>query len=158
MLGGPQFWYRGLRPPSPQKIYCFKGKGKYDTLMGQTAPMVTLPTELSWLNIYMLHSVKILPRDENNKNTFLQSECDILHNDPPVYLALIYMVIKKSLCAWWLQYRKLQVIFKVSPNSLQTFIDTRRTLMPSVIPDYNHIIIVSDWNGLKYFFMFFFVL
>jgi hypothetical protein len=33
-------------------------------------------------------------------------------------------VIKKSLCTWWLQYRKLQVMFKVSPASLQTFIDT----------------------------------
>jgi hypothetical protein len=29
-----------------------------------------------------------------------------------------------SLCTWWLQYRKLQVMFKVSPASLQTFIDT----------------------------------
>jgi hypothetical protein len=27
---------------------------------------------------------------------------------------------KKSLCTWWLQYRKLQVMFKVSPASLQT--------------------------------------
>jgi hypothetical protein len=25
-------------------------------------------------------------------------------------------VIKKSLCTWWLQYRKLQVMFKVSPR------------------------------------------
>jgi hypothetical protein len=33
-------------------------------------------------------------------------------------------VIKKSLCTWWLQYRKLQVMFKVSPAGLQTFIDT----------------------------------
>jgi hypothetical protein len=37
---------------------------------------------------------------------------------------IIYRVIKKSLCTWWLQYRKLQVMFKVSPASLQTFIDT----------------------------------
>ena len=35
-----------------------------------------------------------------------------------------YRVIKKSLCTWWLQYRKLQVMFKVSPASFQTFIDT----------------------------------
>jgi hypothetical protein len=27
----------------------------------------------------------------------------------------IYRVIKKSLCTWWLQYRKIQVMFKVSP-------------------------------------------
>ena len=32
--------------------------------------------------------------------------------------------IKKSLCTWWSQYGKLQVMFKVSPASLQTFIDT----------------------------------
>jgi hypothetical protein len=36
----------------------------------------------------------------------------------------IYRVIKKSLCTWWLQYRKLQVMFKVSLASLQTFIGT----------------------------------
>jgi hypothetical protein len=35
-----------------------------------------------------------------------------------------YRVIKTSLCTWWLQYRKLQVMFKVSTTSLQTFIDT----------------------------------
>jgi hypothetical protein len=35
-----------------------------------------------------------------------------------------YRVIKKSLCTWWLRYRKLRVIFKVYPASLQTFIDT----------------------------------
>jgi hypothetical protein len=33
-------------------------------------------------------------------------------------------VNKKSLCTWWFQYRMLQVLFKVSPASLQTFIDT----------------------------------
>jgi hypothetical protein len=36
----------------------------------------------------------------------------------------IYRVFKKSLCTWWLRYRILQVMFKVSPASLQTFIDT----------------------------------
>jgi hypothetical protein len=86
-----------------------------------------------------------------------------------------YRVIKKSLCTWWLEYRKLQVMFKVSPASLQTFIDTphylaqseclaadrqghgdtRLTLTPSVIPNYNYVIMVSDWNCLKYFCVFF---
>jgi len=37
---------------------------------------------------------------------------------------LLHRVNKKTLCTWWLQYRKLQVMFKVSPASLQTFIDT----------------------------------
>ena len=40
------------------------------------------------------------------------------------YYMSIYRVIKKSLCTWRLKYRKLQVMFKVSPASLQTFIDT----------------------------------
>jgi hypothetical protein len=31
-------------------------------------------------------------------------------------LMLKYRVIKKSLCTWLLQYRKLQVMFKVSPH------------------------------------------
>jgi len=39
-----------------------------------------------------------------------------------------YRVVRKSLCTWWLQYRKLQVMFKVSAASLQTFID-----MPSCV-------------------------
>jgi hypothetical protein len=65
------------------------------------------------------------------------------------------MVIKKSLFTWWLQHSKLQVMFKVSPASLQTFIDTRLTLTPSVIHNSNYVIMVSDWNCLKYFCMFF---
>jgi hypothetical protein len=67
---------------------------------------------------------------------------------------IVYRVIRKSLCTWWLQYGKLQVIFKVSPSSLQTFINTRLTLPPSVIPNSNYVIMVSDWNCLKYFCVF----
>jgi hypothetical protein len=63
----------------------------------------------------------------------------------------LYKVIKNSLCTWWLQYRNLQVMFKVSPASLQTFIDTRLTLTPSVIPNSNYVIMVSDWNSLNCF-------
>jgi hypothetical protein len=66
----------------------------------------------------------------------------------------IYRVIKKYLCTWWLQYRKLQVMFKVSPASLKTFIETRLSLTPSVILNYNYVIIVGDWNCLKYFSVF----
>jgi hypothetical protein len=51
--------------------------------------------------------------------------------------------------------QKVTIMFKVSPASLQTFIDTRDTLMPSVIPNSNYVIMVSDWNCLKYFCMFF---
>jgi hypothetical protein len=66
-----------------------------------------------------------------------------------------YRVIKKCLCTWWLQYRKLQLMFKVSPASLQTFIDTRLTLTPSFIHNSNYVITVSDLNCLKYFCVFF---
>ena len=41
----------------------------------------------------------------------------------------LYRVIKESLCTCWLQYRKLQLMFKVSPASLQTFIDTLNTVL-----------------------------
>jgi hypothetical protein len=42
---------------------------------------------------------------------------------------LIYRVIKKCLCTWWLQYRKLQVMFKVPSASLQAFIDTANCVL-----------------------------
>jgi hypothetical protein len=61
-----------------------------------------------------------------------------------------------------LQYWKLQVMFKVSPASLQTFIDkpncvldrqgqghTRLLLTPSIIPNSNYVTMVSEWNCLK---------
>jgi hypothetical protein len=44
-------------------------------------------------------------------------------------LAWLYRVIKKSLCTWWVQYRKSQVMFKVSPASFQTFIDTPKCVL-----------------------------
>jgi hypothetical protein len=77
-------------------------------------------------------------------------------------VSVLYRVIIKSLCTWWLQYKWLQVMFKLSPASLQTFIDrqgqrnTTLTLTPSVIPNYNCVIMVSDWNCLKYFSVFFY--
>jgi hypothetical protein len=40
-----------------------------------------------------------------------------------VTIPCLYRVIKKSMCTWWLQYRRLQVMFKVYPASLQAFID-----------------------------------
>jgi hypothetical protein len=45
-------------------------------------------------------------------------------------------------------------MFKVFPASLHTFIDTRLTLTPSVIPHSNYVIMVSDLNCLKYFCVF----
>jgi hypothetical protein len=128
-----------------------------------------------------------------------------------------YRVIKKSLWTWWLQQRKLQVMFKVSTAGLQTFIDTpncvledrvqysavqipnvfcdghfqiivwgivgipwvlhhylaqpdclaadrqgqgdtRLTLTPSVIPNSNYVITVSDWLFKMLYFCVFFML
>jgi hypothetical protein len=65
---------------------------------------------------------------------------------------------QNSLCTWWLQYRKLQVMFKVSTTYRQGQVGTRITLTPSVIPISNYVIIVSYWNCLKYFACFFFFL
>jgi hypothetical protein len=62
----------------------------------------------------------------NYYNLIILHFSDVTHNILTEAILGIdkYKVIKKSLCAWWLQYRKLQVIFKASPASLQTFIDT----------------------------------
>jgi hypothetical protein len=35
----------------------------------------------------------------------------ISHNSADCYIASFYTLIKKYLCTWWLQYRKLQVMF-----------------------------------------------
>jgi hypothetical protein len=40
--------------------------------------------------------------------------------------------------------QEVTVMFKVSPASLQTFIDTRLTLMPSLIHNSNYVIMLSD--------------
>jgi hypothetical protein len=66
-----------------------------------------------------------------------------------------YRVIEKCLCTWWLQYKKLQVMFKASPVSLQTFIDTRLTLTPPVIPNSNYVIMVIEtvYNIFACFFL-----
>jgi hypothetical protein len=63
-------------------------------------------------------------------------------------------MIRKSLCTWWLQYRKLQVMFNVSLVSLQTFIDTRLTLAPLAISNSKYVMMVSDWNCLNHFCVF----
>jgi hypothetical protein len=47
--------------------------------------------------------------------------------------AFIYRVIKKSLCTWWLQHRKVQVMFKVSPASLSRHLSTRRTVFSKTV-------------------------
>jgi hypothetical protein len=76
---------------------------------------------------------------------------------------------KTSLCTWWLQYRKLQVMFKLSPASLQTFIDTPNCVLEDRVQSstvrivqYSTVRIVNVfWDGhgkcLKMFRIFFHV-
>jgi hypothetical protein len=65
-----------------------------------------------------------------------------------------YRVIKKSVCTWRLQYRKLQVMFKASPANLQIFIDTPNCVLEDRVQYTNNVIVVSDWNCLKHFCVF----
>jgi hypothetical protein len=67
---------------------------------------------------------KILLKVKCVLSFFYKFVCYIYHSKKNSAKCHIYRVIKKSLCTWWLQYRKLHVMFKVSPASLQTFIDT----------------------------------
>jgi hypothetical protein len=73
-----------------------------------------------------------------------------------------YMLIKKSLCTWWLQNTPFLPHYLAHSDILaadrQGQGDTRLTLTPSVIPNSNYVIVVSDWNCLKCFFAFFAVI
>jgi hypothetical protein len=64
-----------------------------------------------------------------------------------------------SLCAWWLQHTSFLPHYVAQSDCLsadhQGQGDTRLTLMPSIIPNSNYVIMVSDWNCLKYFCLFF---
>jgi hypothetical protein len=68
-------------------------------------------------------------------------------------------VIKKSLCTWWLQHTSYLPHYLAQSDCLaadrQGQGDTRLTLTPSLIPNSNYVIMVSDWNCLKYFCVFF---
>jgi hypothetical protein len=69
----------------------------------------------------------------------------------------LYRVIKKFLCTWWLQlsqHTSFLPHYLAQSDCLaadrQGHGDTRLTLKPSVIPNSNYVIVVSDWNCLKY--------
>jgi hypothetical protein len=47
-----------------------------------------------------------------------------------------HRVTQTSLCAWWLQYRELQVMFEASPASLQAFIDTPNCVLEDRVQYY----------------------
>jgi hypothetical protein len=72
-----------------------------------------------------------------------------------------YRVIKKSLCTWRLQlsqHTSFLPQYLAQSDCLaadrQGQGDTRLTLTPSFIPNSNYVIMVSDWNCLKYFCVF----
>jgi hypothetical protein len=60
---------------------------------------------------------------------------------------------QKSLYTWWLKYTSFLPHYLVQSDCLtadrQGQGDTRLTLTPSVIPNSNYVIMVSDWNCLK---------
>jgi hypothetical protein len=68
-----------------------------------------------------------------------------------VSLPFPHRVIKKSLCNWWLQYLQYLAQSDCLATDRQGQRHTRLTLTPSVIPNYNYVIMVSDWKCLKYF-------
>jgi hypothetical protein len=53
-------------------------------------------------------------------------------------------MIKESVRLMITIQKVIQVMFKVFPACFQTFIDTRLTLTPSVILNYNYVIMVCD--------------
>jgi hypothetical protein len=69
-----------------------------------------------------------------------------------------YRVIKKSLCTWWLQHTSFLPHYVAQseclPADCQSQGDTRLALTPSVLPNSNYVIMVRDWNCLKYFCVF----
>jgi hypothetical protein len=69
----------------------------------------------------------------------------------------LYRVIKKSLCTWWLQHTSFLPHYLAQSDCLaadRQGQDTRLALTPSVIPNSDYVIMISDWNCLKYFCMF----
>jgi hypothetical protein len=71
----------------------------------------------------------------------------------------LYRVIKKSLCTWWLQHTSFLPHNLAQSDCLAADLqgqrDTKHILTPSVIPNSKYVIMVSDWNCLKYFCVFF---
>jgi hypothetical protein len=67
-------------------------------------------------------------------------------------------VIKTCLCTWWLQHTSFLPNYMAQSDCLaadrQGHGDTRFKLTPFVIPNSNYVIMVSDWNCLKYFCVF----
>jgi hypothetical protein len=60
-------------------------------------------------------------------------------------VSYMYTVIKKSLCTWWLQYRKLQVMFSVPCQFADIYWHAELyCTVQSVSPNSDYIIMVGD--------------
>jgi hypothetical protein len=134
-------------------LYCISWELRYENLIREKFGM--WDRKWCWYGTWILRNwsgFKYLSTTSNVKPSTVRLDFSVQLR---LQDSSLYRVLKTSLRTWWLQCRKLQEMFKVCPVSLQTFIDmpnrlTRLTLTPSVIPNSNYVIMVSDWNWLKY--------
>jgi hypothetical protein len=137
-------------------------------------PPTSVPDKL-FPNIHLVSAFPITTAKDTCLNDFMRRVwrsplCNALNElliDIQIYSIYIYIYWlkdieiqgdKKSPCTWWLRYKELLVsnvqnVPRQSPDS-QGQRDTGLTLTPSVIPNSNYVIMVSDWNWLKYFCVF----
>jgi hypothetical protein len=135
--GGGRYFLSALcRPHSLSATFCLPAAPAHVSTS-------TIYLALTGYSGYKFHSKQVIPRimeyletvpysdllsqDRLNKGNHKAYWRISLWSDSSTFvffIQILYRVIKKSLCTWWLQYRKLQVMFKVSPASLHTFGDT----------------------------------
>jgi hypothetical protein len=108
-------------------------------------------------SVFLVWNRTTIPR-KSNSSSVKCTNFTVPAGNKQELLCCIYRVFKKSLCTWCLQYGKLQIMFLAQYDCLaadrQGQGDTRLILTPSVIPNSNYVIVVSDWNCLKHFCVF----
>jgi hypothetical protein len=130
-------------PPSMDTSYCFRrskaaGACTWPSSHLCLVPILRMsgavPTQYAFIG---RSSVR-----HTNKPTFITFQGRDVH--------VLYRVIKKSLCTWWLHHRKLQVMLKVPPPVSRHLLtcngqrDTRLTITPFITPNSDYVIMVSD--------------
>jgi hypothetical protein len=84
--------------------------------------------------------------------------CSLLKHTTYAYIIYMNLTYTHTLCTWLSQHTSFLPHYLAQSDYLaanrQGQRDTRLTQTPSVIPNSNYIIMVSDWNCLKYFCMF----
>jgi hypothetical protein len=120
----------------------------YTSFVHNIQPLLQLKMH-SWLTLLDAHNFKMqavcIPVRYITGSSLIQMNQSYIRRPDRIWIAritwwkaptvtshVLYRVIKKSLCPWWLQHRKLQVMFKLSPTSLQTFIDTPNCVWQTV--------------------------